>query len=691
MIGIGIDTGGTCTDAVIYDLDSRKILATGKTLTTKSNLETGIGKALDQLPEELLKKAESFSLSTTLATNACVENKGSRAKLLIIGTTQEMILQLEQILTGYGISDLSQLIVLDAKTENLYSDPYDPDWDDLQRRIPELFCDCDAVGIVQTYPDANGGRFEMTALRILRKELTIPLTIAYDISRETDILKVCASTLLNARLIPLIAEFMEAVHNVMKERGLDVPLSIVRSDGTLMSEEMARTQPVETLLCGPAASVIGGCELAGEKDAVLVDMGGTTTDLAIVRNTNPVMARQGILIGRYRTAIQGLDAQAVSLGGDTAVRFRDGEIFLDKERIIPISVLASQNPEVVPAIKKLVEWKERHTRWIHEFFVLQKDISGKPGYTEYEHRVCEVLKEGPLITKDFISRIEGDLYHLNTERLEQEGVIIRSGLTPTDVMILKGDFDRYDGAAAAELVKYFALNVKENEEQIPDTVYELVVRRMYRSIGAFVLHHQYPKKEGVFSDEMLDTLLNAFYEQACAANRVSGYRHTPIRSLEGNDVVQMMLKLPMPIIGIGAPIHVFLEKVASLFGTKAILSEYSHVANALGAIAGRRVARADLPITVKYSGGARSGYSFAADCRMHMIENEAEALALAKKTVLDTLLKRAAFQGLGENPRIGLSYEEKRIGNKESGLLLEIVIHAEATAAEEEKKEQTAG
>ncbi|MDO4529838.1 MAG: hydantoinase/oxoprolinase family protein, partial [Lachnospiraceae bacterium] len=453
MIGIGIDTGGTCTDAVVYDLDTKEILATGKTLTTKSNLEIGIGKALDQLPAELLKEVQSFSLSTTLATNACVENKGSRAKLLIIGTTPEMIQQLEKILTGYGINDLSQLIVLDAKAENLYSEPFDPDWEDLRKRVPELFSDCDAVGIVQTFPDANGGRFELTALRILQEELTIPLTIAYDISQETDILKVCASTLLNARLIPLIREFMEAVHNVMKERGLDVPVSIVRSDGTLMSEEMARTQPVETLLCGPAASVIGGCELAGENDAILVDMGGTTTDLAIVRNNDPVMAKKGILIGQYQTAIKGLDAQAVSLGGDTAVRFRDGELFLDTERIIPISVLCEAYPEVLKKIQNLVVWKETHTRWIHEFFVLQRDISEKTGYTEFEHKACEVLKNGPLITRDFYERIGGDLYHPATQRLEQEGVIIRSGLTPTDIMVLRGDFDLYEGTAAEELIK----------------------------------------------------------------------------------------------------------------------------------------------------------------------------------------------------------------------------------------------
>lgn len=678
MIGIGIDTGGTCTDAVVYDLDTKKILATGKTLTTKSNLEIGIGKALDQLPEELMKEVQSFSLSTTLATNACVENKGSRAKLLIIGTTPEMIQQLEKILTGYGINDLSQLIVLDAKAENLYSEPYDPDWEDLRRRIPQLFSDCDAVGIVQTFPDANGGRFELTALRILQEELTIPLTIAYDISQETDILKVCASTLLNARLIPLIREFMEAVHNVMKERGLDVPLSIVRSDGTLMSEEMARTQPVETLLCGPAASVIGGCELAGEKDAILVDMGGTTTDLAIVRNNDPIMAKKGIMIGQYQTAIKGLDAQAVSLGGDTAVRFRDGAIFLDTERIIPISVLADEHPEIIKKIQNLVAWKETHTRWIHEFFVLQRDISEKAGYTEFEHKACEALKDGPLITKEFYERIGGDLYHPATQRLEQEGVIIRSGLTPTDIMVLRGDFDLYNGEAATELIKYFALNTKLDEKKIPDMVYELVTKRMYKSIGAFILRHQYPKKEAFFTEENLDILLEAFYEQACERCEDLGFIHTKARALEGDDVVQMNLKAPMPIIGIGAPTHVFLHTVAKLLGTRAILSEYSHVANALGAIAGRRIARVDFPITVKYSGGARLGYSFMDGCERKLIAKEDQALEYARSIVEETIKKRASFQGLGDDPVIEMHYEEKRIGNVEAGLLLEIIIHAEA-------------
>ena len=71
-------------------------------------------------------------------------------------------------------------------------------------------------------------------------------------------LKTCAGTLLNARLIPLLVEFIDAVHHVLEKRRLHVPISIIRSDGTTMPEEMAKMYPVETILCGPAASTVGG-------------------------------------------------------------------------------------------------------------------------------------------------------------------------------------------------------------------------------------------------------------------------------------------------------------------------------------------------------------------------------------------------------------------------------------------------
>lgn len=83
-LGIGIDTGGTYTDAVIYNFEDKKILGSAKSLTTKNDLTIGILGAIDGLPLDLVQQAEMISLSTTLATNACVEDKGGRAKLIFL-------------------------------------------------------------------------------------------------------------------------------------------------------------------------------------------------------------------------------------------------------------------------------------------------------------------------------------------------------------------------------------------------------------------------------------------------------------------------------------------------------------------------------------------------------------------------------------------------------------------------------
>lgn len=660
MKRIGIDTGGTCTDAVIYDMETKEILAAGKTLTTKTNLEIGIAKALDQLPEALLRQADSLALSTTLATNACVENKGCRAKLLIIGTSPDIIANLKRELSAHGISDMSQLIVLDARPENIFSKPYDPDWADLEARIPELFSDCDSVGIVQAYPKANGGRFELTALRLLKKHLTIPLTIAYDISKEVDFLRICASTLLNARLMPLIAEFLRAIRHVMARRGLNIPILIVRSDGVLMSEEMARSCPVETLLCGPAASVVGGMSLTGADDAIVLDMGGTTTDIAMIRHRDPIMADDGIMIGPYRTTVKGVDARAVSLGGDTAVRFDKKGLYLDGARIIPISILAASHPSVAVALKDLADSDRPHTRMSHEFYVLQRDISGRPGFTQEEYKICDALKDGPLIASALLKRIGTDIYTVNTKRLEQEGIVIKSGITPTDMMVLKGDLTLYDPTAAEHALKFIALNTKIPAESIPDMVYELVIKAMYKHLGAFLLHQQYPGRKSAFAPENTEALLDALYEQA--------------RFRKGN-VAGLSLTTELPLVGIGAPIHVFLPTVAELFGTKAILSEYSHVANALGAACAQRVARLDVHVYVNTIDPHMGGFYVMADCKKRLFGELSDSIDFARQTAEADIRKLATVQGLGDDPEITLSVEHNLFDNI---VLLGCIVHAEA-------------
>ena len=342
MIGIGIDTGGTFTDAVVYDMERQKILCSGKTLTTKAHLEDCIAAALDLLDPVYVKQAELLALSTTLATNACLEDKGSRAKILMIGMNPECMPNLREVYGAYGFRDPEELIFIEGKPEHLFEQPQEPDWEELEGKASRWFAQCGAVGVLQAFPRANGGRFEKTAKEILKKKLGVPVTTACEMSDEVDVLRRGAGTLLNTRLIPLIAEFFQAVKHVMEERNMKMPLAIMRSDGSLMSEEMAREYPVETLLSGPAASLVGGSALAGQANAVIVDMGGTTTDVAMVRDKMPLTSQGGIKIGPWKTTINGVYVDTFLLGGDSAVRFREGRLYLDGRRVIPLSFLAGR-------------------------------------------------------------------------------------------------------------------------------------------------------------------------------------------------------------------------------------------------------------------------------------------------------------------------------------------------------------
>lgn len=665
MIGIGIDTGGTYTDAVVYDMDERRVLCSGKTLTTRHNLEECVAAVLDQMYPELVKKAELIALSTTLATNACLEDKGSRAKCLMIGMQPDHMANLEKVYASYGLRDLDQLVFIEGKPENMFANPEEPDWDGLMAHAGEWFHDCAAVGVTQIYPRADGGRLERRAKDILRSELGVPVTTAYDLFDEVDVLKRGAGTLLNARLVPLIDQFLQAVRAALKERGLDIPLAIVRSDGSLMSELMTRDVPVETLLSGPAASAIGGSVLMREDNAMIVDMGGTTTDVALIRGGHPLTASQGISIGPWRTTVRGLYVDTFLLGGDSSVRFADGELVLDGRRVIPISLLAQRWPYVTEKLHSLVLEGRRHTRMITEFFVLQREPEEDEAFSENEQRIISALREGPLPVLELAEKVDTSIYTLKTERLEEEGILMRSGLTPTDIMVVKGDFSIYEPEAALYTIRFLADNVSESAEEIPDAVYRLVAKKMYCNLVRILLEVKYPKKLRMIRQEGVRQLVEWAFEEAWEGRKP--------------EWMEIPFRMDMPVIGVGAPIHIFLPKVAELLGTKAVICEESPVANALGAIASQIVTRVEKRVKAEYKGAELLGYSVYQDENRIMFDQYPDACAFAEQLCRKLVLEKARKQGASKNPEIRVSTREIKSSPGAAALLFESVVEAVAT------------
>ncbi|SHH87263.1 N-methylhydantoinase A/oxoprolinase/acetone carboxylase, beta subunit [Sporobacter termitidis DSM 10068] len=636
-IGIGIDTGGTCTDAVAYDFDSERVLAKGKALTTRENLSIGIGQALDMLPPELIREASLVSLSTTLATNACVENKGCRAKLLIFGLTDENIRRFNAEAI-YGLkSDNVRGVDTHGSADGLIID--EPDWDILFSELGDWLADADALAAAELYSMNNGAPCEKHAKLLLEERYGLPFVSASDLTSEINVLTRGATALLNARLLPIVREFIEAALSDFSARQCRAPVMVVRSDGSLMSAKLSLSRPVETILSGPAASVLAGRSFAGEKDYLIIDMGGTTTDVSVVRGQRPVMADSGIQIGGWRTHVKGVFVDTFALGGDSAVRMKNDIPQLFPRRVMPICSAARRWPEIKAMLLALLDKNPPSQFPIHEFFYLVREPAEPGRYDKDERALIEALRKGPRILSDLKAAGVVDLYHLNSERLEAEGIVMRCGLTPTDFMHIKGDYTEYDGEASALAARFLLRRLgredsPEDLRALAEEVYGLVGEHLYVNLLRILIAQQHPAQFAQGLDLQTEFLIRQGWAK---------------RDTEAGGLFRYDLGTKAALVGIGAPTHVFLPAVAKALGTEYILPENAEVANALGALKADINAVTKVEISKALSSQGETYYVVHAPSGSSRFDSLDEALDAAKAASEEAALKEARARGaLGE-------------------------------------------
>ena len=629
-IGIGIDTGGTYTDAVAYDFDTRRVLASAKALTTRADLSVGIGKALDALPPEHLRAAEMISLSTTLATNACVEDKGGRARLLFIGAQSWIV---SRYGAEYGLPADGEIFHVEAKTATDGEIVVKPDWSDLKALGPAWIRDACGAGIVDVDAMDNGAALEREAREIVSGAWNVPVVCGHELFSDLNSLRRGSSVLLNARLVPLITEFLHATRSSLAMRQVAAPVVIMRSDGSLMSERFAVQRPVETLVCGPAASVMGGLALSGENESIVVDMGGTTTDIAVVSGGLPRHAEEGVDVGKWKTFVKGLAVRSFGLGGDSAVRVDgSGRMKLEPNRLLPLCVAAATWPSVTPRLAGLVRARPGgHPLGLHELFCPVKDISSSSAYTETEKAFCRALENGPLLFAEAAEAAGKSPYNLDVHRLEEEGVVIRSGLTPTDIMHLRGDFRRFDAEAAALGARFVAACLQMTPEELQAAVYEAVERKLYHAVVSVLLADQHPALSRHPGLTGLEALVDTSWDMA---------RHG-----KGRDLMGFRFETPAALVGIGAPTHLFLPAVADALGTRCVVPEHAEVANALGAIVGSIRVTRRVEIKPQYSVEGISGFVVFGESGVVRTMDQQSAIQAATRAAREAAAAEAVRRG----------------------------------------------
>ena len=336
---LGIDTGGTYTDAVLFD-DAGGVLGAAKSLTTKHDLAIGIRGAIQGVLPDPLPDIRLVSISTTLATNAIVEGQGSSICLVLIGYPPDAldIAGLRQAVGG-------DAVVFISGGHDAFGEEQAPlDIAEVRRAILE-HAPRAAAFAVSGYFGVRNPSHEL-AVRDLVRELTgLPVTCGHELTRNLNAPRRALTAALNARLISLLQQLILAVRAALAEKGIHAPLMVVKGDGSLIESSVALQRPVETILSGPAASVVGAHYLSGERDVFVVDMGGTTSDVALLRDGRPWLDRSGAVVGGWRTMVEAVAVHTFGLGGDSEVRLdRRDELVVGPRRVVPLSLLARHSP-----------------------------------------------------------------------------------------------------------------------------------------------------------------------------------------------------------------------------------------------------------------------------------------------------------------------------------------------------------
>jgi len=629
---LGIDTGGTYTDGVLLEYSERKVLASHKSLTTKQDFSVGIKnviKAIDiQNPEEI----QMVSVSTTLATNAIAEGKGKRVALFLIGYDPELVASFKM----EGAFATPHFFYFTGGHDLFGQEKNELDLPAILEKTTEIKSQVDAIAVSSYFSPLNP-EHETRAYNAISQICDLPIVLGHQLSTKLGSVERATTAALNASLIGILQDFIIAVRHSMEERGIDAPLMVVRGDGTLMSDEFAARSPVETIHSGPAASAIGGRFLSHQDDALIVDVGGTTTDFALIQNGEVDISEEGATVSDYKTAVKAAKLLSIGLGGDSHIALdRENNVVIGPARVVPLSYLAQKYPQVETRLKPLAHgsFPAASPDWLEHWFLAREPDTQNILKSSREKNLIKILREGPKPVPELVKEL--GLLHknqLNVDELLRQEIIGLAGFTPTDLLHIDGRHTPWNTQAAIYGLDIISNYLSWEKAGITAFIWSLSTEIIIRSILVFLNDPKHQPKE----------LLSNSFAQWFFNNSIN----------PAHPQFETTIRLKQPLIGIGAPADIFLKDVADKLHTDLILPEHYHAANAVGAIAGSVMVEEEVLI---YPHLSKAGldvigyYVQASDGRLEF-EDLDEAIDHARTQTHDRALNAALRSG-ADNPQV---------------------------------------
>ena len=578
---LGIDTGGTYTDAVLLEQSSRQVVAKAKSLTTRHNLIEGIANSIEQVMEgHDPAKVKMVCLSTTLATNSIVEGHGARAALFLVGYQAS---QLKLANLSDAARDLP-VIMLAGGHDAGGHEKQPLDLVAASDALEKLDGTVSAIAVSSMFAVRNP-EHELSLKALIREKTGMPVSCGHELSASLDAPRRALTALINARLIPLIQDLIAATLRTLEESAIAAPLMVVRGNGTLVSAEFARQTPVETILSGPAASVVGAQFLANVDDMLVSDIGGTTTDVALIQNGMPRLSAEGASVNGWRTMVEAVQIDTHGLGGDSEIQFdREARAFsIGPHKVMPLCVLATHHPQVLGVLREFNEedWVKTN---MARFIVLRRQPDSTVRLTGQQRSLIEQVADNPQSMQSVFAERH---FSLAMKRLIEMGLLTIAGFTPTDAAHVRGWYDQWNAEASALgaslLSRYSAFNLGrawDSTESFCDDMLAQVSEESALCLVSAALNDS----SGEFGTRLHpreSALLQKMFVSETGAGSLLG----------------MQAQLSLPVVGIGAPAFSFYPPVGQLLNTEVIVPQHADVANAIGAVVGQVKQTAQLTIT----------------------------------------------------------------------------------------------
>ncbi len=405
-----------------------------------------------------------------------------------------------------------------------------------------------------------------------------------------------------------------------------------------MSDDYAAQTPVETIHSGPAASAMGGKFLSGIQNALVLDVGGTTTDLALIIDGKVTISEEGASVAGYKTSVKAANLQSIGLGGDSHIRInRDGKLTIGPRRVVPLAYLAMEYPKLKEQMRTLskLSWERSSPEWLEYWYLIREPERANIIQTERQAKVVELLSNGPYPLPDLLKKL-GILHisQFDTGELFNQEIVGRAGLTPTDLLHIDGRYNAWDGDASHYALRAFSKFQFKDPDEMVELIWKEISEMIIRTVVEFLSEFPVPNPQ---SEKQFG---HWFFEN-------SVYNTNPH--------LQTLFQLSHPIIGIGGPASMFLEKVAETLHADLELPNYYRVANAVGAIAGSIMIEEEILVypRLSHAGLDVLGYYIQTSKERTLIEDLDDALDFARKKCREKAIS-SALQAGADHPEVSM-------------------------------------